>query len=250
MLKVRIIPVLLWKDYTLVKGTGFDSWRRIGTLIPSIRVYNQRQVDELIIVDITATRENREPDYQAINDFSQECFMPLTFGGGVRTLAQIQKLLRVGADKVAINSAAYSSPELIRDGARTFGSQCIVASVDVRKVNDDYECFRDGGQIATGQKLDDWVRKLEDLGAGEILLTSIDRDGMMNGYDLDLISRVVEKVQIPVIVQGGCSSYEDMHLAIQRGASAVSAASIFHFTEQTPLGAKKYLADKGVSVRL
>lgn len=250
MLKVRIIPTLLWKNFTLVKGQGFDSWRRVGTLIPSIKVYNTRQVDELIIVDILASEENRDPDYSTINDFSKECFMPLTVGGGVKKVEHIRQLLRAGADKVAINSSAFTNPEIIREGAKSFGSQCIVVSVDVRKRDGGYECFSFGGKKPTGIKLKDWVKKVEDLGAGEILLTSIERDGHMNGYDLELISEVSELVQIPVIAQGGCGSYEDMYQAIRHGAQAVSAASIFHFTEQTPLQAKKYLSQKGIPVRL
>lgn len=250
MLKVRIIPTLLWRDFTLVKGQRFDSWRRVGTLVPSIKVYNKRQVDELIIVDITASREGRQPDFREISEFSQECFMPLTVGGGVRSVEHIRELLRAGADKVSINSAAYENPQLIAEGARLFGNQCLVVSLDARRVGDRYECFSHGGTKPTGFEVTEWAKRVQDLGAGEILITSIENDGMMNGYDLDLIRLVTESVNIPVIVQGGCGTYEDMYLAIKNGANAVSAASIFHFTEQTPLEAKRYLGTRGIPVRL
>ncbi len=251
MLKTRIIPTLLWKNYTLVKGKKFDSWRRVSTIIPAIKVYNTRQVDELIIVDIMATLENREPDYVTVNDFSKECFMPLTVGGGVSKVDHVKKLLRAGADKVTINSSAFEDINIISESADKFGRQCIVASVDVKKINDDYICFKSSGTVQTEWKVQDWAKKLEENGAGELLLTSIDRDGTMEGYDTDLLKRVTSVVNIPVIAQGGCGNYEHMFEALDTGkAHAVSAASIFHFTEQTPLEAKKYLKNKDINVRL
>jgi imidazole glycerol-phosphate synthase subunit HisF len=250
MLKTRIIPTLLWKDVGLVKGTQFDSWRRVGTVLPAIKVYNTREVDELILVDITATREGNEPDYDSIADFTAECFVPLTVGGGVQKVQQIKKLLRAGADKVAINSAAYQTPELIQQAADLFGKQCIVVSIDARKLpNGQYECYSHAGTRATGKQPHEWAKMAETLGAGEILLTSIDLDGTMQGYDLELIRQVAENVSIPVIASGGAGNYEDMYQALTVRASAVAAASIFHFTEQTPLEAKKYLAAKGIPTR-
>lgn len=250
MLKTRIIPTLLWKDVGLVKGTRFDSWRRVGTVLPAIKVYNTREVDELILVDITATREGHEPDYDSIVDFTAECFVPLTVGGGVKNVQQIKKLLRAGADKVAINSAAYQTPELIHQAADLFGKQCVVVSIDARKLpNGHYECYSHSGTQATGKSPHEWAKTVESLGAGEILLTSIDLDGTMQGYDLELIRQVTDSVNIPVIASGGAGSYEDMYQAIHARASAVAAASIFHFTEQTPLEAKKYLAAKGIPTR-
>jgi cyclase len=250
MLKTRIIPTLLWKDVGLVKGMKFDSWRRVGTVLPAIKVYNTREVDELILVDITATREGNEPDYDSIVDFTAECFVPLTVGGGVKNLQQIKKLLRAGADKVAINSAAYQDPDLIQNAANLFGKQCVVVSIDARQLaTGHYECYSHAGTQATGKAPDEWAKTVEALGTGEILLTSIDRDGTMQGYDLELIHRVTESVNIPVIASGGAGSYDDMYQAIVARAAAVAAASIFHFTEQTPLEAKKYLENKGVATR-
>ena len=250
MLKTRIIPTLLWKDTTLVKGVGFDSWRRVGTIIPSIKVYNTRQVDELIVLDITATAQGREPDYLSIKEFAGECFVPLTFGGGVKSLDSIKKLLRHGADKVSVNSAIYDNPGIIEKGVKKFGNQCIVASIDVKKEGDEYICFRESGTINTQKKLVDIVQMVYDLGVGEILITSIEQDGTMEGYDIDLIRLVSERVNIPVIASGGAGNYNHMYQALLDGkADAVAAASIFHFTEQTPLEAKKYLQGRGIAVR-
>lgn len=252
MLKTRIIPTLLWKDFGLVKGVGFDSWRRVGSVLPAIKVYNTREVDELILVDITATSEDREPDYESVAEFSSECFVPLTVGGGIRTLEHITQLLRAGADKVCINTASYDTPELIRAASGRFGAQCIVASVDARILPDgSHQCFKHGGTKSAGITPWEWAAKLEALGAGEILLTSIDRDGTMEGYDLDLLQNVTAAVKIPVIVSGGAGNYNHMLQAVrQGGASAVAAASIFHFTQQTPMEAKLFMKKYRANVRL
>lgn len=251
MLKTRIIPTILWKDVGIVKGVGFNSWRRVGSLLPAIKVYNTRQVDELIIVDITATEQNREPDYQVIDEIADECFVPLTVGGGVNSIEHIKKLLRAGADKVAINTASFLQPDLINRGSDLFGSQCIVVSLDVARNKDGkYECYTHSGKVATGKDPIEWAVEMERRGAGEILLTSIQNDGNMCGYDLDLVKSVTGAIQIPVIASGGASNYEDMFQVLKTGnASAVAAASIFHFTEQTPLEAKMYLKEKGIRVR-
>lgn len=252
MLKYRVIPTLLWKNVGLVKGISFDSWRRVGPVLPAIKVYNLRQVDEIILVDITATSDNREPDYESITEFTADCFVPITIGGGIRNIDQITKLLRAGADKVSVNSISFNDPDLIKEAANRFGSQCIIASLDVRKNPDEtYECFKNSGLVATGKEVVSWAKTMETAGAGEILLTSIDRDGTMTGYDLDLIKEVSNAVKIPVIASGGAGTYHHMYEAISiGGASAVAAASIFHFTEQTPIEAKKYLAGFGIPVRL
>lgn len=251
MLKVRVIPTLLWKNFGLVKGVSFDSWRRVGPVLPAIKVYNVRDVDELILVDISASREAAEPDYESVQDFADECFVPLTVGGGITGIRQIQQLLRAGADKISINTAAYANPLTVDDAARRFGAQCVVASIDARRMDDgDYQCFSHSGQTPTGRHPESWAKELEDRGAGEILITSIDRDGTMLGYDLSLIERVVRAVSIPVIASGGAGNYEHMRLAIREaGASAVAAASMFHFTEQTPAEAKRSLAAAGIPVR-
>ncbi len=251
MLKVRIIPTLLWKDVGLVKGVGFDSWRRVGPVLPAIKVYNTREVDELILVDILASRQGAQPDWESVHDFADECFVPLTVGGGITSLEHIRQLLRAGADKVSINTAAYAQPSLVDEAARRFGTQCVIASIDARRSEDGrYVCYSHAGTVATGRPAEEWGRELEARGAGEILLTSIERDGTMQGYDLELIESVARRVNVPVIASGGAGVYEHMRQAIQEaGASAVAAASMFHFTEQTPAGAKAALLAAGIPVR-
>jgi cyclase len=252
VLKTRIIPTLLYKDETLVKGVAFDSWRRIGAAMQSIKVYNLREVDELIFADVTATLRGNSPDFTTIDDLADECFMPLTVGGGVRSVEDVHRLLRVGADKVAINSAAAETPELIGEIAQRFGSQCVVVSIDARRDSRGaYEVFTRSGTRPTGLGPVELAERAERLGAGEILLTSIDRDGTMKGYDLELIELVSRAVTIPVIASGGAGCYQDMLEAIREGgASAVAAAAMFHFTQQTPLEAKHYLGSHGIPVRL
>lgn len=250
MLKVRVIPTLLWKQFGLVKGMGFDSWRRVGPVLPAIKVYNQREVDELVLVDIVAHLGEDDPDFESIDEFGQDCFVPLTVGGGITRIEQVQRLLRAGADKVSINTATYVRPELVSDIASRHGAQCVVASIDVRSHDGGWSCFSHAGKQATGREVVAWARELEDRGAGEILITSIERDGTMQGYDLPLIEAVARAVKVPVIASGGAGNYQHMVEAVtQAGASAVAAASIFHFTEQTPAGAKAALAAAGVPVR-
>ena len=251
MLKVRLIPTLLWKNFGLVKGIGFDSWRRVGPVLPAIKVYNTRDVDELILVDIMACQEGHDPDHHSVSDFSEECAVPFTVGGGVRNLEQILSLLHAGADKVSINTAAYTNPKLIDNAANRFGAQCVIASIDTLRFEDGrYSCFSHSGKINTGIDPVEWAKELADRGAGEILLTSIDRDGTMLGYDLDLVESVAKAVDIPVIASGGAGNYQHMIDVIKNaGASAVAAASIFHFTEQTPACAKDAMQEAGIPVR-
>ncbi|RLA39409.1 MAG: imidazole glycerol phosphate synthase subunit HisF [Gammaproteobacteria bacterium] len=250
MLKTRVIPTLLWKKFGLVKGVGFDSWRRVGPVLPAIKVYNQREVDELILVDIIAHCSEDELDFESIEEFGQDCFVPLTVGGGISRIDQVQRLLRAGADKISINTAAYERPDLVAEIAARHGSQCVVASVDVRSVDGGWRCYSHAGGSDTGREVVAWCRELEDRGAGEILATSIERDGTMEGYDLALIESIAGAVDIPVIASGGAGNYEDMVAAVSEGgASAVAAASMFHFTEHTPAGAKDALDAAGVPVR-
>lgn len=241
---------MLWKKFGLVKGVGFNSWRRVGPVLPAIKVYNQREVDELILLDIIAHLPSEELDFESVDDFGHECFVPLTVGGGITQLDQVQKLLRAGADKVSLNTILYSDPDLVSVIAKKHGVQCVVASVDVRLIDGQWKCFSHAATQDSGKEVVSWVKELEARGAGEILITSIDRDGTMSGYDLDLVSAVASAVDIPVIASGGAGSYQDMVNAVtQGGASAVAAASIFHFTEQTPAGAKAALAAAGIPVR-
>lgn len=249
-MKVRVIPTLLWKQFGLVKGIAFDSWRRVGPVLPAIKVYNQREVDELLLVDIVAHKSDEDPDFESIEEFGQDCFVPLTVGGGITRIEQVQRLLRAGADKVAVNTAAYERPELVSEIAKRHGTQCVVASIDAKTEKGGWVCFSHAGRCVTGREVVAWARELEDRGAGEILITSIDFDGTMQGYDLKLIETVATAVNIPVIASGGAGTYQHMIDAVkQAGASAVAAASIFHFTEQTPAGAKSALADAGIPIR-
>lgn len=251
MLKTRIIPTLLWKDLGLVKGIGFDSWRRTGTVLPAIKVFNRREVDELMLLDITASRDGREPDYESVAEYSAECFVPLTVGGGISHVDHIQKLLKAGADKVAMNTAAYEDPALVTQAARRFGAQCVVISIDARRrPHGAYECMSHSGSRPTGISPAQWAREMEVRGAGEILITSIERDGTMQGYDLELVRQVTDAVGIPVIASGGAGNYAHVHEVLSVGrADAAAVASIFQFTQCTPLEAKAYLAARGVSVR-
>jgi len=251
MLKVRIMPTLLHKDIGLVKGVSFDSSRRVGTAMQAVKVYNMREVDELVFLDITATNDGRQPDYELIDDIADECFMPLTVGGGVRSVDDVSRLLMVGADKVSINTAVNEVPKLVAESAAHYGSQCIVVSIDVRREADgSHQVYTHSGTVATGRDPVNVARDAQAAGAGEVLLTSIDRDGTMDGYDIDLVRSVSVSVSIPVIASGGAGYYQHLADALgEGGASAVAAASVFHFTEQTPAEAKTFLAECGYPVR-
>jgi cyclase len=251
MLKLRVIPTLLYKDLGLVKGVGFNSWRRTGSAIQAVKVYNMREVDELVFFDISASIENREPDYELVDELADECFMPMAVGGGVKTLYHIQKLLAVGADKVVINSAAIERPDFVNEAADKYGAQCVVVAIDARK-------NEDGGYVVCSlsatQKTDldlvAWAKEVAQRGAGEILITSIEQDGTMEGFDADLIKLVADAVNIPVIASGGAGCYEDFVKAANLGVSAIAAASLYHFTEATPREAKLALKEAGYPVRL
>jgi imidazole glycerol-phosphate synthase subunit HisF len=252
MLKIRMIPTLLYKDYGLVKGTCFNSWRRTGSAMQQIKVYNMREVDELIFVDISASLAGRPPDYALIDDLADDCFMPMTVGGGISNVEQARRVLQVGADKVSINSAAIYNPNIISEIAERFGSQCVVVSIDYKTYKDGTsEVFTYSGSKSTGIDPVQFAIEAERRGAGEILLTSIDRDGTFKGYDVECIRRVSDAVSIPVIASGGAGSYEDMRQVIVDGnVSAVAAASIYHFTHLTPPEAKLYLFSQGLQVRI
>ena len=253
MLKVRVIPTMLLKDVGLVKGESFNSWRRVGTAMPAVKVYNTRQVDELMLMDITATEDQREPDYELVEELAQETFVPFTVGGGITNIEQIRRLLKAGADKVSINSAAYENPQLIREAAERFGRQCIVVSIDARKEADgSYRCYRYCGKLRTVYSPGEWAAQMEKMGAGEILITSIERDGTLQGYDLELIREVTTAVhKIPVIASGGAGTMEHFYDTLTLGkADAALAASLFHFKELEIKEVKEYLRSKVVSVRI
>lgn len=250
MLKKRLIPCLLLKNGRCVKGVQFKNFRDTGNPVTAARIYENQGADELIFLDITATVERREPYYKLIQNVADQCFMPITFGGGIREVEHIRKFLLAGADKVSINSAAVEKPELIREGARIFGKQCIIVSIDAKKTDRGYEVYTHSGTRATGLDVFEWAKKAAELGAGELLITSIDNEGTRKGYDLEVIRKVSDSVGIPVIASGGAGTLQHLVDGITiGGASAVSAASIFHFTDQSPIKAKAFMKTAGIDVR-
>lgn len=251
MLKKRIIPKFLIRGGRLVKLRRFnDDQREAGNPISTAKVYDSYGIDELIIVDIDATAENRVVNSSVIERVAEEVFIPFTVGGGVRTLEEIEALLKVGADKVAINSAAVADPGFVTRAARRFGDQCIVASIDYREEQGGVKkVFARGGHQATGMDAVEWALRMQDAHAGEILLTSIDRDGMMNGYDLDLIAMLAGRLNVPLIASSGAGSLADCKAALDAGASAITISSMFIFTDHSPIKARTYLNTNGVPVR-
>lgn len=250
MHKVRIIPTLLYKD-NLVKGKMFKSWRVVGNLYQMIKLYNLREVDELIFLDIDANRKNKI-QFDLIDEFADDCFVPLTIGGGVKSLEDIEQLLKVGADKVCINSAAVQDLDFVKKAVGKYGSQCIIISVDY-KINKAKiaEVFTLSGNKSTNLSLEEYIKTLDEVNPGEIILTSIDHDGMMNGYDIEKIKKISNFSSIPIIASGGAGCLNDIYQLIKdTEIKAVSAASIFHFTEITPLDVKKFLKTKNINVRL
>jgi cyclase len=251
MLKHRVLPLVLLTGYNVVKSINFSTYRTLGNPITICRIYESRGVDELVLLDIRATVEQRGPSLDIIRDISGECFMPLTIGGGIADVEQVRKILRAGADKVAVNSAAIENPQLIADIAREFGSQCCVVSIDAKQVGvGQYEVYTHGGMQPAGKSPVDWAREAEALGAGEILLNSIDRDGSMQGYDIELLKSVADVVSIPVVAAGGAGRPEHFsQVFLEAHVSAAAAASIFHFTSFTPMEVKCELASRGIAVR-
>jgi len=251
MLKIRVIPTLLWKDFGLVKGVQFNSWRRIGPVLQSIKLFNERDVDELVLLDISATEQERDLDYDSISDFCDNCFIPLTVGGGISNIDQVQKLFNCGADKVSINSFLYKKPELINKISDKFGSQSLVVSIDVKKQNNSWVCYGNCGKENMNINVIKWCKEVESRGAGEILLTSIDNDGTFLGYDFELLKTITNQVSIPVIASGGAGNNSDFVRAVNySGVSAVAAASIFQFTEKTPDDIKDAMNKEGIPVRI
>jgi imidazole glycerol-phosphate synthase subunit HisF len=231
MLKTRVIPCLLVRGAGLVKTTRFKDAKYVGDPINAVKIFNDKEVDELLLLDITASREARGPSFSLIEEVASECFMPLAYGGGLRSVEDARRILKLGVEKVVFNTAAWRDPEVLREASRLFGAQAVVASIDVRrKVFGRYEVFVEGGVRGTGFDPSEYAARMQDHGVGEILLTAIDRDGLMRGYDLDLISRVAAAVTIPVIASGGAGSINDFKVAVRRGgASAVAAGAMFVF---------------------
>jgi imidazole glycerol-phosphate synthase subunit HisF len=250
MLARRIIPCLDVKEGRVVKGVNFVGLRDAGDPVEIARRYDQEQADELTFLDITASFEKRPILLDVVRRTAETVFMPLTVGGGVRTPEDVRTLLRAGADKVSINTAAVERPELVREAAERFGTQCVVVAIDAKRSGERWEVFVHGGRTPTGLDAVEWASRMERFGAGEILLTSMDRDGTKEGYDLPLTRAISAAVGIPVIASGGAGTLEHLHEGLTLGrADAVLAASIFHFREFTIGEAKDYLAARGVPVR-
>ncbi len=251
MLAKRIIPCLDVKAGRVVKGVKFVGLRDAGDPVEIARIYDREGADELCFLDITASHENREIILDVVARTADEIFMPLTVGGGINKLEDIRKLLRAGADKVSINTGAVARPEFVREAAETFGSQCIVVAIDAKKAGKGWEVFTHGGRKPTGIDACVWAEKMVAYGAGEILLTSMDRDGTKEGYDLELTRFIADRVPIPMIASGGVGNLEHIYQGLTTGgASAALAASIFHYREYTITECKRYLQKKGIPVRL
>jgi cyclase len=251
MLKVRIIPCLDVDAGRVVKGVNFVDLVDAGDPVEKARLYDRAGADELCFLDITASSDNRDTIYDVVAKTAEQCFMPLTVGGGVRKIEDIRKLLLAGADKVSINTASVKNPDFVAEAAQKFGSQCIVVSVDAKSTGpDEYEIFTHGGREATGIEAVGWSRRMADLGAGEILLTSMDRDGTKQGFNIGLTRAVSDAVAVPVIASGGVGTLDHLVEGVRQGhASAVLAASIFHFGTYTIAEAKAHMKAAGAAVR-
>ena len=251
MLKNRIIPCLDVKNGRVVKGINFIDLKDAGDPVEQAKIYSDGGADEICFLDITASNENRETIYEVVKKTSKKCFVPLTVGGGVRSIEDIRKLLNCGADKVSLNTAAVQNPEVIIESSKEFGSQCIVVAIDAKKKNDKWEVYTHGGRNKTGIDVIEFAKKIEKNGAGELLVTSMDRDGTQIGYDIDLMSKISLNINIPLIASGGVGNLNHLVDGIKLGkASAVLAASIFHYGKHSVLEAKQYLETKGIPVRI
>ena len=255
MLKNRIIPCLDVANGRVVKGVNFENLIDAGDPVAQAEFYSKAGADELCFLDITASHENRSTIFDVVRQVAKVCFIPFTVGGGIRSTEDIRNLLLCGADKVSINSAAVYNPELVRQAAKKFGSQCVVVAIDAKKnitknQQGNFEIFVKGGREATGIDAIEWAKKMQDFGAGEILLTSMDKDGTKSGYDLELVSAISSHLNIPVIASGGVGNLEHLAEGIRAGASAVLAASIFHFKTYSVKEAKEYLLKNNIAVRV
>ena len=251
MLKNRIIPCLDVKNGRVVKGINFVDLKDAGDPVEQAKIYSDGGADEICFLDITASNENRQTIYEVVERTSKKCFVPLTVGGGVRSIEDINKLLNCGADKVSINTAAVQNSKIVAESSKKFGSQCIVVAIDAKKNGDKWEIHTHGGRNNTGIDAIEFTKKMEDSGAGELLVTSMDRDGTQAGYDIDLMSKISSKVNIPVIASGGVGNLEHLVEGIKLGnVSAVLAASIFHYGKFSIKEAKEYLSSKNIPIRI
>jgi cyclase len=251
MLKNRIIPCLDVKNGRIVKGINFINLKDAGDPVEQVKIYSESGADEICFLDITASNESRETIFDVVKKTSENCFVPLTVGGGIKSLEDINRLLVSGADKVSINTAAVNNQNLIKESSKKFGSQCIVVAIDAKQKNDKWEIFTHGGRTETGIDAVEFAKKMEANGAGELLITSMDRDGTQKGYDIKLISEIEKNVNIPIIASGGVGSLEHLFEGVKYGkASAVLAASIFHYGTYSISEAKQYLDSKGIPVRI
>lgn len=248
MLKVRIIPSILWNGTTLVKGKKFENEKRsAGSPLTTIKIYNSRDVDEIFFFDISRNNEIINKDF--ITSVTDCVNVPISIGGGIRKISQMDELFECGADKIIINSIIYENPKIIDEACKKFGSQSISVSIDVRKINQKYECYYNLGKNKSEKKLNDLLIECVNRGAGEIVINSIEHDGLMKGYDNNLINLVSSLVNVPIVASGGAGNYDHFYDAYKNGANAFAAASIYHFTECTPSNAKKFLMKKTVPVR-
>ena len=251
MLKNRIIPCLDVKNGRVVKGINFVNLKDAGNPVEQAKIYSDGGADEICFLDITASNENRETIYEVVKETSKKCFVPLTVGGGVRNVEDINKLLNCGADKVSINTAAVQNSKVVIESSKKFGSQCIVVAIDAKKRNDSWEIFTHGGRNETGINAIEFSKQMEENGAGELLITSMDRDGTQIGYDIELMRNISSIVNIPIIASGGVGNLDHLVDGIKLGnASAVLAASIFHYGKHSVIEAKQYLESKGIPVRI
>ena len=251
MLKNRIIPCLDVKNGRVVKGINFVNLKDAGDPVEQAKIYSDGGADEICFLDITASNENRETIYNVVKETSKKCFVPLTVGGGVRSIDDINKLLNCGADKVSINTAAVQNSKVVIESSKKFGSQCIVVAIDAKKRNDSWEIFTHGGRNETGINAIEFSKQMEENGAGELLITSMDRDGTQIGYDIELMRNISSIVNIPIIASGGVGNLDHLVDGIKLGnASAVLAATIFHYGKHSVLEAKQYLESKGIPVRI
>ena len=250
MLKNRIIPCLDVKNGRVVKGINFVDLKDAGDPVEQAKIYSDGGADEICFLDITASNENRDTIYDVVKRTSKNCFVPLTVGGGVRSIEDINKLLNCGADKVSINTAAVQNSKVVEESSKKFGSQCIVVAIDAKKNGENWEIFTHGGRNPTGIDAIHFANKMEESGAGELLVTSMDKDGTQSGYDIDLMKKISSNVNIPVIASGGVGTLDHLAEGISAGASAVLAASIFHYGTFSVQEAKQYLASKDIPVRI